>query len=406
MIKKKCFVRGFFGLLIVMCMVTRLYANGVNIDCPVSRTIIPLTYNVEGHTTSAASFMYGEYRGESVTGNQLLTKLQAIPESERWGYPEYVIIKRFEYSKAGDGEKLYGLWEEGYSRTKVMRGDKIPTEKVARIQELQSRYSDITFLAKSYFGPYVRIDYQLEQSGPNDKKAVMSVRLKRVGNRFWLTMENTGLSLFNVVLDSYRSRKQKVPQPQVPATEINNMEWIAFDVDLQALPKHRNHKMLRRFSEVSQWTEIDLPLNFTTNYLLIYHKLKPENLQLKYGIESQGLSPEMAFFDSAIGIYQSKKESDILNLWSTTSQVTVQKQFSLSITSPFGLHPKIVATLPSTSGSIFFYKLDEAAPMVMCLVKNGLGNYKLSRNLEDPQAISEPFFNWDLLVVIMEQYKN
>ena len=64
MIKKKYFTRGIFGLLIVMGMVTRLYADGVHIDCPVSRTIIPLTYDVGFRTTSAASFMYGEYLGE------------------------------------------------------------------------------------------------------------------------------------------------------------------------------------------------------------------------------------------------------------------------------------------------------------------------------------------------------
>ena len=73
------------------------------------------------------------------------------------------------------------------------------------------------------------------------------------------------------------------------------------------------------------------------------------------------------------------------------------------IISPFGRSPKIVATLPTSSGSVFFYTLNEAAPMVMCLVKNGDGNYKLSRSLEDEQIITEPFLHWDLLTAIIEQ---
>mgnify|MGYP000312399606 CR=1 FL=1 len=281
--------RKFLWLISIILFVT-VAAFGADkpiVDCKVSRITVPLAeYN--GNVTCAASFMYGAYvenptdQDDFLNSDDLMDKFNELPEEECWQYPEYVVIKNFQAWKAGDKEEAMSYYEPGYNRE---RAKAFQTQPIEKIQSIMEPFTRVVFIDKAYLGPYVRIYWVMsEVLGSGNTKGGRGFPgysyLKLVGNRYMLTHEIDMTHLFDVVVGTYDSRKLMfLGNKSIPLNpDTSGMDWFAMDVDT-ASPAE-NKKWLKVYSTdgIS-----DIPPSFSKNYLKVYVKAEPLNIEFEAG---------------------------------------------------------------------------------------------------------------------------
>lgn len=352
--------------VVVLLIKVQIAICGSVDGCEMSRITIPLTeYN--GQVTCAASFMYGEYAqnprsiDDMLKSSHLIARLNQLSEESRWKYPEYIVIRHFEQLKTGNKEQALLCFEPGHSRNK----EDMRLKDIEKIKAFLQPFSQVVFLDKSCFGPYVRIFYFLrEVPKPGSKKKGRgiphSIYLRLVGNRFMITNEIDETHLFAEVVSKYGAKKI-IDRKDIPLDpDTTNMEWFDLDVDIGSSPA--NKKILHRFSTEQKSQLMGL---FSDNYLRIYVNCESLNIQLEAGRELPGLSPELRFFESAVTAYWTGTEAEILQTWSGKSKELVERDIHRLKTyqkwpetrlSPFGKSPKVLALLQTSVGKIIYMK--------------------------------------------------
>lgn len=357
-------------IIVLFVTVTALGATDPIVDCRLSRITVPVAEK-DGKVVCAASFMYGEYvknpqiQADLLNSRDLIDKFDQLPEESRWQYPEYVIIKNLQAWRAGDKEGILSCFEPGYSRD-TYEAMFLKPGVIEQTKPQMEPFTEEVFLDKSYFGPYVRI-YSVTSEpvppAPTGKKirGLAGVEyLKRVGNRYMLTREIDMTHIFDVVVGGYGAKKTMFRENIPLNPDTSGMDWFAIDVDV-ASPAE-NKKMLRVFSIEGA---SGIPQSFSENYLKVYVKCEPINVQLEAGKQLKNLPGEVRFFESAVTKHQLGTESEILSLWSGRSKEKVRKDIELLKNagewpklrgSPFGEAPAVLALMPTSSGTVLYYK--------------------------------------------------
>ncbi len=349
------------------------------VDCNVSRITVPLSeYNSK--VTSAASFMYGVYaenpndQDDFLDSDDLMEKFNELTEEERWQYPEYVVIKNFQAWKAGDKEEAMSYYEPGYNRE---RARALQTQPIEKIQSIMEPFTRVVFIDKAYLRPYVRIYWVMsEVSESGNTKGGRGFPgysyLKLVGNRYMLTHEIDMTHLFDAVVGTYDSRTLMfLGNESIPLNpDTSGMDWFAMDVDT-ASPAE-NKKWLKVFSTdgIS-----DVPPSFSENYLKVYVRAEPLNIEFEAGKQREGsLSEEMRFFESAVTAHKQDDENNILSKWSGKTRERLEKKikelkdsgqwpeskYTLSL--PFGPAPTVVSLVRTSAGTAIYYKKKSFGP--------------------------------------------
>lgn len=371
--------RRLFWLISIIFFVT-VSAFGADksiVDCKVSRITIPLAeYN--GSVTCAASFMYGEYvenpndQDDLLNSDDLMEKFNKLPEEERWKYPEYVVIKNFQAWKDGDKEDAMSYFEPGYNRE---RARALQTQPIEKIQAVMKPFTRVVFIDKAYLGAYVRIYWVMsEVSDSGNTKGGRGFPgysyLKLVGNRYMLTHEIDMTHLFDAVVGTYDSRTLMLLGNQsIPLNpDTNGMDWFAIDVDT-ASPAE-NKRWLKAFS-TDGISEIPAP--FSENYLKVYVRAEPLNIEFDAGKQREGnLSEEMRFIESAVTAHGLGTESEILSKWSEKQKERISKdikrlkdagQWPKMRLFHFGPAPTLVSLIRTSAGTVLYYKKKSFGPL-------------------------------------------
>jgi len=124
--------------------------------------------------------------------NNLLPRLEGLPDRLKYQYPEYLLSALFLTKKAGDLSAVTALYELGDS-VKQAQEQYANIKKIAA--DLQT-YIDLQFVNKSLFGPYVNIGYYM--LGENGKKFYWSETAKLVNGRYYLTYDINNLHIFTL----------------------------------------------------------------------------------------------------------------------------------------------------------------------------------------------------------------
>ena len=361
--------------IILFIAVTAFGADKAIVDCKISRITVPLAeYN--GKVTFAASFVYGAYvenpnnPDDFINSADLMDKVNELPEEERWQYPEYVVFRHFQEMKADNKAGILSCYAPGYDRDKEESLYK-PLSEAER--SLLNQLDIVLFVDKSYFGPYVRIYFimsGISESGSTKgcKRFPGYLYLKRVDNRYVLAREINMTHLFDDVARTYGYRKL-TKRENIPLNpDVSGMDWFAMDVDTGSPAE--NKKWLKVYSSEGI---TDIPKSFSENYLKVYVKCEPVNVQLEAGKQARGLSEQMRFFESAVTAHQLGTESEILSKWSGKAKERIGKdikrikdagQWPESRLSRFnfGPAPTVVALLRTSAGTVSYYKKKSFGP--------------------------------------------
>lgn len=359
------------------------------VDCQVSRITVPIAKN-NGEVVCAASFMFGEYvqnpstQADLLNSKDLIEEFNQLSEESRWGYPEYVIMRNFQAWKDGDREKAIACFEPGYSRERENKLQTTPTEK---IQSTMEPFTEIVFLDKSYFGPYVRIYCVLSEvpaPGQKGRGLPISKYLKLVNNRYMLTHEINMTHLFDEIVGEYGGRKS-MHRENIPLNpDTSNMEWFSVAVDINSPPKDK--KMLMTLS-TEQTSSAPMPPG--ENDLLVYLRCEPVNIRVEAGKQLNGLSKRIRFLESAVTAHRVGNESDILAVWSDASKERIQRKIGrlrsanawpINRTYHFGQSPLILALMQTSTGTIAYYqKAGSSDVYPIGLQTTGIDKYALFR---------------------------
>lgn len=357
--------------LVLFAAVTASGANEPIVDCKMSRITVPLEV-MNGDVICAASFVYGAYvenpteQDDFPDSDALMDKFDALSEEKRWQYPEYVVIKNFQAWKAGDKEEAISYYEPGYNREREMA---LQTQPIEKIQSIMEPFTRVVFIDKSYFGSYVRIYWVMsEVSKSGSTKGCKGFPgysyLKRVDSRYMLINEIDMTHLFDAVVGSYDAKTLMfLDNESIPLNpDVSGMDWFAIDVDTNSPPE--NKKWLRVFSTEGV---TDVPKSFSENYLKVYIKGEPLNIQLEAGKQAAGLSEQMRFFQSAVTATRVGTESEILSKWSEKTRGSISRDIQRikdanqwPKTRPsifnFSSAPTVVCSIPTSEGIVIYYK--------------------------------------------------
>lgn len=362
-------------LTVIIITATSYGADKPVVDCKMSRITLPAAeYN--GQVVCAASFVYGAYvenptdQDDFLNSDELMEKFIKLPEEKRWQYPEYAVIKNFQAWKAGDKEKAISYYEPGYNRE---REKELQTQSIEKIQSIMKPFTRVVFIDRSYFGPYVRIYWVM--SGVSESGTTKGERgfpgysyLKYVDNRYMLTLEINMTNLFDAVASTYSYRKLIKKENITLNPDVSGMDWFAMDVDT-ASPTE-NKEWLKVYS-----TEgiTDVPTSFSENYLKVYVKGEPVNVQLEAGKQANNLSEQMRFFESAVTATQMGNEDEILSKWSEKQRERISKDIqrikdanewpkARPSVSNFGHAPTVICLLPTSQGTVVYYRKKRLEP--------------------------------------------
>ncbi|MFC1738780.1 hypothetical protein ACFL1G_07015 [Planctomycetota bacterium] len=361
--------------IILFAVVTTWGEDAPIVECKVSRITVPLAEH-NGKVVCAASFVYGAYvqnptdQDDFLDSDDLMEKFEKLSEEDRWQYPEYVVIKNFQAWKAGDKEEAISYYEPGYNRERTRA---LQTQPIEKIQSIMEPFTRVVFIDKSYFGPYVRIYWVMsEVSESGSTKGCKGFPgysyLKRVGNRYMLTNEIDMTHLFDVVVGTYGARTL-MKRESIPLNpDTSGMDCFAMDVDT-ASPAE-NKKMLTAFSTEGA---AEIPSSFSENYIKVYIKGEPLNIQLEAGKQAAGLSEQMRFFESAVTATQMGTESEILSKWSEKRRSSISRDIqrikdanewpeSRPSVYNFGSAPTVVCSIQTSADTIIYYKKQQITP--------------------------------------------
>lgn len=358
--------------VVLFAAVTASEANEPIVNCKMSRITVPFEV-MNGDVVCAASFVYGAYvenptdQDDFLDSDDLMDKFDALPEEQRWQYSEYIVIKNFQAWKAGAQEEAISYYEPGYDRETARA---LQTQPIEKIQSIMKPFTRVIFIDKSYFGPYVRIYWVMsEVSESGSTKGCKGFPgysyLKRVDNRYMLTSEIDMTHLFDVVVGTYDAKTLMfLENENIPlTTDVSGMDWFAIDVDINSPTE--NKKWLRVFSTEGV---TDVPKSFSENYLKVYIKGEPLNIQLEAGKQAAGLSEQMRFFESAVTATRTGTESEILSKWSEEERGSISRDIQRikdanqwPKTRPsifyFSSAPTVVCSIPTSEGTVIYYKM-------------------------------------------------
>jgi hypothetical protein len=353
--------------IVLTSVVTVSAASESIVDCQVSRITVPVLEK-DGKVVCAASFMYGEYvknpqtQADLLNSKDLIDKLNQLPEESRWEFPEYVVIRHFQEWKAGNKEGVLSCFAPGYSRDKKGSTYKEMSEEERSFWE---PFTEVVFLDKSYFGPYVRIYGVVSESvtpAPNEKKirGLAGVKyLKRVGNRYFLTKEIDMTHIFDPIAGGYGAKKTMFRKKILLNPDTTGLDWFAIDVDINSPPEKK--KMLRVFSMEKQ---PKIPKSFSKNYIKVYVKCEPVNIQLTAGKRLENLSDAMRFIESAVNKHQFGTEPEIMELWEEKSKGSIRREIEMlknagewpkTRPSLLGPAPVVLALMRTSKGTVAYY---------------------------------------------------
>jgi hypothetical protein len=345
----------------------------------------------------AASFVYGEYVNRPtdqdgfLDSDDLLEKFNQLPETDRWKYPEYVVIRHFQEWKANNKEGLLACYVPGFDREKE-RLSYVP------ISEQERAYAGpltrIVFFYKAYFGPYVRIAFLASEVMPSGStkggKAVPGfMYLKQVNNRYGVTKEIDSLNIIDPVVSEYGYNNLKKEGRKLPVDpNTTGMDWFAIDVDDASAAEKKEY--LRVFSVDK---DVKIPQEYSENYLKIYVRGEPLNIQIKPGQKIKGLSPQLELFQSAVTAHQLGSESEILSMWSDRTKERLQKEIQvlidrnewpqrrLYIGGIFSKAPTVVCQIQTSENVMLYYsdsvKINSDDPLYTIGIRKEKGEYKL-----------------------------
>lgn len=343
--------------IVLFAVVITVAADEPIVECNMSRVIYPKAYH-GNNVACAASFVHGAYvenskdQDDFLHSDTLIPKFEAIPEDERWGYPEYVVIKYMQAWKAGNLEEAISFYEEGESRDKKR---KLQTQSIETIQNFMKPLTRVVFIDKSYYGPYVRISWVMSgvssSGSTKNQKGVPGYNyLKLVDGRYMLTMDVDMTHLFDSVAGTYSRWKYRQRKSIHLNPNVTDMDWFAIDSD-------SNIVLSKDMANV--------PGSFPVNHLKVYVKGEPLNVQLKSDKQVSGLSDQMRFFESAVTKHQVGTESEVLSLWSGGRKENIKKNIDRLKasgdwpkfrTSPFGEAPTVLFSMPTSLGTVVYYK--------------------------------------------------
>jgi len=372
------------SLLLVVPAIFGSASGDVSLDnCVMERITVPVMEH-DGKVTLAASFMYGQYaRGATdidsmFNSKKLDERLGSLSESVKEQSPEYVILKRFRLTKESKPEQAVECYEPGDSREKALRG----LADVSKYKDIFGIFTEVVFLDKSYFGPYVRIYYFMREVRADKKKGKgfpASAYLKRQADgRYLIANDKFENQLFDDVV-SYYSYNTIINKQNIGINpDISGMKVFALDIDKSATAKDK------KFT----WEYGDIDPNTYDNRLLIYLGCEPVNIEI-IGASEDKLSKELAFIKSAEMAYWSGEEEDkILSYWneSNGSRKEIEKQIESEKHSGdwprsslgFGLPAwKVIALLRCDLGTIVYYK-DGFSVKTVAINEGSQGNLSLS----------------------------
>jgi hypothetical protein len=404
MVKKQLVFWASSVILIIISTVTALLAEERNliVDCEMSRITIPMAEK-DGKLTCAASFIYGEYAidpisdADMLTGNQIIDDFNAsaLPEEERWQYPEYLVAVQSEAFRSGNKEKFLNGWESGYSRNKAKQAFEPRPEGSSSLDT----FTETILLDKAVFGPYTRISFGLREpsniAGEKGRGIGGWAYFNRVDNRYFRVYKS--FSFFDSIVSYYGGSKILGKRHISIDPNTANMKCIAFDVDIDSPPEDK--KIL-----ATVLTEEDMELSDTIseNALYLYMNLEPVNIELKPGERLPDLSPEMRFFESAVTKQKFGSEAEILACWSGKSrdrlenrikQLKENEEWPQIRVYPLRRDPFVVAFLRTSESTIFYYKERKSSSPVSAvgLLVDKQGNYSFSEVNHLPNNLRSVF---------------
>ena len=379
------FYRVMFLLFVVLASFGST-SGGVSVDnCAMERITVPIMEH-DGKVTLAASFMYGQYApgakdiGSMFNSKKLDERLGAISESAKERCPEYVILKRFRLTKEGKPEQAIKYYEPGYSRETALRylGD------VSKYKDLFDIFTEVVFLDKSYFGPYVRIYYFMREVRADKKKGKgfpASAYLKRqTDGRYLIADDKFKNQIFDDVV-SYYSYNTIIKKQNIEInSDISNMKMFAIDIDKNSLVKDK--KLTLHYGDIDP--------NTSDNRLLIYLDCEPINIEI-IGASEDKLSKELAFLKAAEMAYWAGDKSKILPYWTgnNSSRKVIEKRIKNEETlgdwplSSLGYGQpvrKVIALLRCDLGTTVYYRTGSADPLkTVTILEKSKGDFLLSR---------------------------
>lgn len=383
------------------------------VECEMSRIVVPLSEK-DGEITCAASFMYGMYAknpssiNEMLKSNHLADKFTQMSEKSRRQYPEYVVMEYFDQLRTGDPNNASDLFVSEFRTKKRTELTQSNSENKTILQQ----FNQVVFLDKSYFGPYVRISFFVrEVPDPNSNRRGKGIpgvmHLKLVGDQYKITEEIATNHLFDEIVSYYGGQRIMLRKDVPLNSDTIGMKWVDLDVNVDSSAENKETLMV--FSD--QRIVNTKPLG--NNYLRIYLRCEPINIQLTAGQQKKGLVPVMHFLETAITTHQSGSESEILSMWSDESRKSVADEIQYLKDSgdwpkirysPMGSNPRIVASLPIAKISILYYNDHSLMDAIVVRDDENTGRYLLDDIFNLPDDVRDIFRNQLFIKAVIVSY--
>jgi hypothetical protein len=296
------------------------------------------------------------------------------------------VFLNFKYTKEGKYENAISLSEPGYSQEKSAKG----FTNSAQLKKIMEPFSEIVFLSKMYFGPYIRISYAMKEVLPDNNKGrgfPGSLYLKKINNKYMIVQDELESRIFELIANYYDGAKIIEKENITLNPDMSKMKQVALDVDGNSPPEK---KIIIRHYPVSGVKETTLPAGFSKDYLLLYLKCEPSNVELSVDKPQNNLSKEHAFMQSAMTAYAQRDENRLLSFWADKSQVWIkrlidsvksQNRWPKEFYLPFGNKIIVTAMHRSDQATTIYFK-DAVYPSgrasSLALINDSSGRMRLS----------------------------
>lgn len=172
-------------------------------EASLSRVVTPIIENGD-QVVLAASFVYGTYDSQNTTVDDLSATYAGLPMEQRFGHPEFVLAKQFEYRQEQQAEALFNLWDS-QSQANLRGGLEGLSQSIDKpmARQFTDSLSGVQLRSKSQFGPFSRLEYALTLDWP-DKEPVQNVYQSyylEEAERVYRTKLMTRTSLFGILTD-------------------------------------------------------------------------------------------------------------------------------------------------------------------------------------------------------------
>ena len=412
----------FPGIQILAGPVTADATDPFGAACEMRRECVEMA-SKDGRTTLAVEMRVGRYVVTEKTFDwaqqncaQIREKCSQMVPSERYRYPECLIVEEFDVRRAGDFTARAMLYERGYNREKARSRTKGTPQ---HMREVLSPFDALSFRVKYAWDSYVMVSYGMVGA---ERWFPWEVHLKKVGNRYWLTEESGASNLSSI------SHQFSAPYLRDDATVLaqppKDMMQLRLSLD-QGSAIEKRHLSLQ--IEALQ----DEVAEDSTAVVLYVRPIFEGAAGPLLNVDTELLIPPAAALQSALALYKSDAVTidEIVDLWVPEAWENVEANLRHLQEADYPLNSRffgqaidkvqLIARVETEEGLVWYVQypsvrvdLEAKDPQgrvtrraaFRTLIQRKIdGKYKLAQHLED-SAVSDILTNKEVVSFISRSF--